>query len=102
MDPRHVLPQLLRLTRTGFRSFHSTQHAPVSQLSLSVYRLATDTKISGLSLSIGVGVKISTPKMVGVGVGFKFPTPKVGVGVGKTRGVSILPTPTPEHFFLFF
>ncbi len=43
-------------------------------------RLATDTKVSGVSVGVGVGVEISTPKKVGVGVSYSD-TKKCGVVV---------------------
>jgi hypothetical protein len=53
------------------------------------FRLATDTKISGVS------VEISAPKKVVVGVGVRFSDTK-NSGVGFST-----PTPTPKHFFAF-
>jgi hypothetical protein len=52
-------------------------------------RLATDTKIFGVS--VGVGVEISTPKKVGVGVGVEILTPKIVVSV------SVSEKPTPKN-----
>ncbi len=89
-------------------------------------RLATDTKISGVSVGTGVGVEISIPKKVGVGVGVSssdtknsgvsfltlkivvsvFLTLKIVVSVFLTlkivESVSAFPTPTPKQYFLRF
>jgi hypothetical protein len=47
-------------------------------------RLATDTKISGVSVCVGVGVEISTPKKFVVRVGVRF-FDGAGVAVGMAQ-----------------